>query len=641
MTIGELLVKLGLDPSTYAKGLSEAESKTKSATTNVGKHFDDAGSHVTKFGGILSGIGMGVGLGMFNLASEGLGKVMDILPDATKEFEAQQVTMTALAVAVNNAEPGYGKLGDSWKANFEIGNKLGFTTIDQADALTLLEGATKSADDAQNAMNAAEDLARTRHVDLATATGVVTKAMEGNYKGLKAYGILVTPVTTAVDKLTASHHKATAAQLAAAKAADKAATQTGILTDIEKVAGGQAADYANTSTGKLAAAHIRVTEAMVKLGGIVDQISTAVMPALADAFSNVMDAVGPLLDQLSAQMPSIIAQASAAFDWMRINVLPPLRQAFQVFVSDVLPAIGAALSWIAENVLPKLIAAFEWFMTNVWPVLVKAFQFFVNDVMPPVISILEQTADFVSNTLAPAISQIVTAVLPPLRAGFQVVSDFVRDVFIPIHQKIADFLLHTVAPAVDNIVTAVLPPLKTAFKIVSDFISNVLIPAIGNISSAFGAVRDGVGAIWDGVTSTIKGAINGIIDMVNGLIGALDAVQIHVHYTFPSVDLGPLGKIGGETVGYDWGGFGIGRVPKLHAGGLVPGPAGANVLMMLQAGERVTPAAQVNSTSLDGSAAGLLQAAAALIAAAQALAASKTSTQNVNLRQAVLGYVSS
>ena len=74
MTIGELLVKLGLDNSTFHTALSESESKIKGSTGNIGKHFDDAGAHVSKFGGIMSGIGMGIGMGVFNLAADGIGE---------------------------------------------------------------------------------------------------------------------------------------------------------------------------------------------------------------------------------------------------------------------------------------------------------------------------------------------------------------------------------------------------------------------------------------------------------------------------------------------------------------------------------------------------------------------------------------
>jgi hypothetical protein len=41
-----------------------------------------------------------------------------------------------------------------------------------------------------------------------------------------------------------------------------------------------------------------------------------------------------------------------------------------------------------------------------------------------------------------------------------------------------------------------------------------------------------------------------------------------------------------------WGGMNLPNIPYLHQGGIVPGSPGQNVLTMLQAGERVLPAAQ-------------------------------------------------
>jgi hypothetical protein len=77
--------------------------------------------------------------------------------------------------------------------------------------------------------------------------------------------------------------------------------------------------------------------------------------------------------------------------------------------------------------------------------------------------------------------------------------------------------------------------------------------------------------MWDGIWNAFRGVINTLIRGWNSL-----------KFTVPSIDLGPLGKIGGFTIGTP-------DIPYLHQGGVVPGPPGADVLAVLQAGERVVP----------------------------------------------------
>jgi len=82
----------------------------------------------------------------------------------------------------------------------------------------------------------------------------------------------------------------------------------------------------------------------------------------------------------------------------------------------------------------------------------------------------------------------------------------------------------------------------------------------------------------DTLTAPFRAAVQGIRDFWNSTIGGKG-------FTAPSW----VPKIGGK-------GF---HIPYLHAGGTVPGPPGADVLTILQAGERVSPAGAGGRTVIE------------------------------------------
>ncbi len=79
--------------------------------------------------------------------------------------------------------------------------------------------------------------------------------------------------------------------------------------------------------------------------------------------------------------------------------------------------------------------------------------------------------------------------------------------------------------------------------------------------------------MWDGIKNGFKAVINWIIDKWNGL-----------GFDIPTIDLGPLGKIGGGRIDFP-------DVPRLHSGGTFNPQGGAQSgLAVLRKGETVTAA---------------------------------------------------
>ena len=627
MTIGELLIRLGIDSTGATKGLSETESKVKGSMGNVGKHFDEAGTHVSKFGGIMSGIGMGIGMGVFNLAADGIGKVVGVLGDAEKAYQDAAVSQAQLNTSIDNNITATGDqtittqaTADALDKTMQANLRLGFSMDEQRASMALLLGVTHDTYEAQKLQTAAMDLARLKGVDLATATGVLMKAAEGNTKGLKAYGITVVPVTAAVDALKASTKKYTAEQMAAANAADKAATVTAMLGDVTALSKGQADAFAETSAGKLAAGHAKVTEAMVKLGSIMDKITQVALPALADAFSGVMDAVGPVLDQLGQDMPAIIATVETAIQGLE-DALSPITTALgqelpgaiatvRAAIDSIIPSFGGGGAGGAATGLSKdiehlrttfsgVFADIQSIVSDALNILKNGWQTFGGDITK-YLQIVIAMWEGIFNGVMTSIQGIFDVFAALFKGDWQGVWKGIQEIFAGFVAVIGSMfkglmdvipvLLDAGGKIVGGIWSNILHGLETAAQaignaIMAAFHQYIVKPIqdgfnslVGFVTGIPGQITKAATGMFDGIWGAFKAAINQIIRGWNSL-----------EFKFGGIDMGPLGKMAAFDLR-------VPQIPYLHSGGIVPGVPGSDVLAMLQAGERVTPRGQAQQT---------------------------------------------
>ncbi len=539
-------VRIVGDATGYKKALAESEEASG------------------KTGSLIHGVFTGIGIGATQLAAEGIGKVVDFLGDSSREAREAEVVNTRLTTALRDNVKGFAGTAEAMEGAISAGRRLGFVDDEVTASLASLVTVTKSQKQAQTDAAIAEDVARARGIDLASATNIVIKAQEGNVGALRKLGIIVPAVTSSVDALKASHEQYTPAQLKAAQAADKAATATAALAALQGSARGQAEAYAGTMEGSVAVATATVRDIQEKLGATLNQMVAVVLPPLvkglgeaADWFGQIARAAEPFVAQvveLAGQwlaalgtalgqiavavqplMPVIaklvhedlevlatVVQAVArwvseslipAFVQVAKAVIPPLRAALAWLADDVLPSVAAAVAFVAAHAIPPLRSALEWVTRNVLPPLGAAFDWIVKNVLPPVVAALRWVAD---------------NVLPALGAGFA-------------------------------------------------FFTDKVLPAVSNALQGVGRL---VGSVFSGIAGTVKGAINAVIGLVNGMIRAIDAVQFHVHIDPPD----PL-----PHIHFDWDGLGLRQLPYLHSGGIVPGTPGSDVLAVLQAGERVLP----------------------------------------------------
>lgn len=170
---------------------------------------------------------------------------------AAREDEASQ---QKLASSLKANVPAWDGNTSAIEATLAARMRLGFSDDEQRDSLAHLVAATHDSTKALEIQRTAMDLARFKGISLGDATEALTKVEAGSYRILKSLGIVLKDGATAQDALTA----------------------------VQKVATGQAEDYANTNEGKLLTSQVKLSEAMETLGYVIMPAVTSVIVTASD-----------------------------------------------------------------------------------------------------------------------------------------------------------------------------------------------------------------------------------------------------------------------------------------------------------------------------------------------------------------------
>lgn len=471
---------------------------------------------------LIKGVGVGLGVKAIDLATDAVTSFVDSLGDAGEAFREDQVSQSLLARSLKNNVKGWDGSTASVEKYASAQARLGFQDDDIRASIGALVGVTHDQAKALEATRVAQDLSRAKGLDLATATNYVSKALQGQGRSLKQLGIDVSGATTPMEFLDA----------------------------IQRNVRGSAEAFADTSEGRLEAANVANAESWEKVGSVVDRIQQAVLPGVSAAFTAVTSAIDPVMAAIDSLMANselmqpvligLTAVLGALGVVVAVSVVPPL-------IAAAAAGLAAAAPFIALGVVVAAMAyAFNHNFLGIKDIVTKV----VNAVMPYV----HQVADFLGKVLPPVIKTL---------------GDIFRGVF--------DVIKNVVKIAIVAVVLAIKP----------------VLPIIGGIGDAIRKVAGVVGTaintivnFFRGVGGRLAGPLKGLFDplwqgfraVLNTLIRAWNSLK----FTVPSVDAGPLGHIGGFTVGTP-------NIPYFHTGGIVPGTPGSDVLAMLQAGERVIP----------------------------------------------------
>ena len=363
-----LNITVTLDTSGVKAGADKATTSVK----NIAAEAEKASS---KFTGLKT-----VMLGTF--ASSELQKGVKDLEGFIKESisvaEEAQTSIAGLGTAMNDAKI-------NTEANRQVVDKvtesmanLGFTGNSTREALTKMVTATGSMSQAQKMMGVAADYARIKHMDLNTATTVLTRATAGQMRAFAQYGITLDSTLPKNQAITKA------------------------FGELNAKIGGQAAAYAETYAGKLAILSVKTNDLKEKVGTLLLPVLTklsswfidsldfitkhkVLMEGLALLFASVLV---PVLWNMAAALSVVVADW-IALNWPIMAVVAAIAAVaagfiwawnkFDVFRHAVVTGIEAVLDIVAFLIraVGVIAEAFLQVVTGPMRLMLKALGFFV------------------------------------------------------------------------------------------------------------------------------------------------------------------------------------------------------------------------------------------------------------------------
>jgi hypothetical protein len=264
------------------------------------------------------------------------------LDKSVKAAEEAQVSTARLNQAFKTSGESITKYSGQIDKAEASGRQLGFMNTDVRTSIGSLEIATHNGTKAIHDLSVAENIARFRHIDLTSASKMLTMAMAGSTRATKQLGIDVPKVTTAQDKLKASGEKLTTTQgrldLANAKLSDKQMTAAKVIEVVNQKLGGQAKAYSDTAAGGMARFHAQTDAIQESLGKVLLPAVTAV----TGAFANL---AGGLAKHTEIVKALVIVAAALAATLVTVSVATKVWTALQV-VARVATAAWTAAQWL-------------------------------------------------------------------------------------------------------------------------------------------------------------------------------------------------------------------------------------------------------------------------------------------------------
>lgn len=236
--------------------VSAGANKIKNELDGLGVKTKGTGGIIDKLGNVTGGL-----VTPMTAAAAGAFALGAVIVDATKAAADEQAGIAQLNAALKANVPGWDGDTAAIERTIRQREKLAFSDDDLRQSLALLVGSTHDVSQALDIQQTAMDLARFKGISLADASTALIKVEGGQYRALKALGIQI----------------------------KTGASETEALAAVQKVAGGQAQAYGDTTAGAMESAQIAIHDVFETLG-------QEFLPIVKDVAIFIRDQVAPALE---------------------------------------------------------------------------------------------------------------------------------------------------------------------------------------------------------------------------------------------------------------------------------------------------------------------------------------------------------
>lgn len=307
-----LTLTVNLETSGVQAGVAQATASVKNIAAEADKTSSRFGNLKTVMLGTFAG----------NEMTKGLHELTGFLKESVQVAEEAQTSIVGLATAMNDAKV-------NTEANRQVVDKvtesmsnLGFTGNSTREALTKMVTATGSVTEAQKLMGVAADYARIKHMDLNTATTVLTRATAGQMRAFAQYGITLDSTLPKSQAITKA------------------------FGELNQKIGGQAAAYAETYAGKLAILSVKTNDLKEKVGTLLLPVLTKLSSWFIDSLEwvtkhrVVMEGLALLLGSVVTVVVINLTRQLAlqVVEWLALNA--PI-----IAIVAAITAVAAGFVW--------------------------------------------------------------------------------------------------------------------------------------------------------------------------------------------------------------------------------------------------------------------------------------------------------
>lgn len=322
--VGGAFSKLGALGASW--GLPFHESLHK-----LGDHLTETESRGKKFGTAFADLGRSAALGLGGgLAIAGV--------EAVKLGMGLQESQDKLSVAVKNSGASMDQYKGQLDATRSRMESLGFTYEQTNDALANSVVSTQNVSKSMGTLGLAADLARFRHIDLADATTMVNKALEGQLRPLKALAIDLPVAATSALKLQTANDAVAKAQ----------ANVNAILAAVPGAANPASAAHTKyeTAVNRLTLAQQKLQAGQATSNEIFNELTKRLggsAAAAAETFAGKMDVLKAQAHDFGATVGvALIPKLSETVGWLSKN-----KEVAEVLAGVILTVLGAAVTTFA------------------------------------------------------------------------------------------------------------------------------------------------------------------------------------------------------------------------------------------------------------------------------------------------------